>query len=129
MPVFVYGTLMEGGCRHSYMTGSRFLGRAQTMPEYRLFNCGSYPAMVRSSQGVAIQGELWEVSADCLSVLDEVEGVSEQLYEREAIDVTLLSPGDGEALSLVRAWTYLYVRSTQSMADLGDHWRHELENA
>lgn len=113
--LFVYGTLKRGGCRESAMAGQRFLGAVRTAPEYRLFHCGDYPALVRDANGVAIEGELWEVDGECLAKLDEIEGVPMRLYERAPI--SLLPPHDGEHVE-----TYFYLRSVNGLRDCGPRW-------
>lgn len=112
--LFVYGTLKRGFCRAGFLAGQKFLGEVQTEPLYRMYNCGSYPGLRAESPGLAIQGELWEVDAECLMRLDVEEGVDEELYERRAIQ---LSPHreDVEA--------YFYLRSVAGMPDCGDCWQ------
>jgi len=117
IPLFVYGTLKRGDVRAPLLEGQRFLGETATVPLYRLFNTGSYPAMVEAQplalDGVSIRGELWRVDRACLARLDVEEGVDEGLYERRLIELD-----DGQ-----RAWTYLFLHSIQGMADCGAHWR------
>ncbi|WP_437203107.1 gamma-glutamylcyclotransferase family protein [Planctomicrobium sp. SH664] len=86
--VFVYGTLKRGFCRHSALVGERFVGTARTQPLYRMVNLGTYPGLFRVSQeGLSIVGEVWDVSAECLSRLDEIEGIAEGEYCREPIQL------------------------------------------
>ena len=116
MIVFVYGTLKRGGCRHHHLGEAEFLGTASTMPDFRLFDCGEYPGMVRSESGLSIEGELWRIDRKQISELDDVEGVDLGLYERVEIKV------QDESLQVIFAWTYLYLRSTHGMPDLGTRW-------
>ena len=113
--LFVYGTLKRGGRREFAVAGQRFLGTARTYPAYRLYHCGDYPALVRDSDGVSIEGEVWEVDARCLAKLDEIEGVSMRLYERAAI--SLLPPHDAEPVE-----SYFYLRSVKGLRDCGPRW-------
>lgn len=83
--VFVYGTLKRGDCRHRYLAGSHFCGRAVTAPGYRLFDLGSFPGLVESTTGACVEGELYRVTAPLLRVLDEVEAVADQLFARRLI--------------------------------------------
>jgi gamma-glutamylaminecyclotransferase len=121
--IFVYGTLMRGQCRAHVLRDQRSLGLARTEPQYLLYETGSYPAMVRSKQGVEVEGEVWEVSIDCLDILDGIEGVPD-LYSREP--VRLKDP----PLQDVQA--YLYRQPTTGMALCGKRWAPTLgplENA
>jgi gamma-glutamylcyclotransferase (GGCT)/AIG2-like uncharacterized protein YtfP len=114
--LFVYGTLKRGDSRSRFLHGQRFLGEGCTLPNCRLYNCGSYPALVRDDHdGRAIEGEVWDVDAACLKTLDEVEGTSEGLYLRALIE--LESPFDGQRIE-----TYLYAGSTKGLADCGCRW-------
>ena len=84
--VFVYGSLKRGFELHEYVADQRFIGVAKTVRAYELYDCGSYPAMVRSDRdGSAVAGEVYEVTPQCLAVLDEVEGVSLNLYLPEKV--------------------------------------------
>jgi len=85
--VFVYGTLMRGGCRNTVLVAEKFVRVAQTVPRYRLYDCGSYPGLVESEPGVAIEGEVWSVSNECLARLDDIECVPDGLYERRLIEL------------------------------------------
>lgn len=114
--LFVYGTLKRGHCRSDVLAGQRFLGLARTAARYRLFDCGDYPGLVESpDDGVAVEGEVWEVDDACLTVLDEIEGVAVKLYERCLI--TLQPP---HAADEVHA--YFYRRDTAGLRDGGGCW-------
>jgi gamma-glutamylcyclotransferase (GGCT)/AIG2-like uncharacterized protein YtfP len=78
--LFTYGTLMTGQRRNLYLTrdGAQCLGNARTAPRYALFRplLADYPCMVEDERrGDAVEGELWEVSEQCLESLDYVEGI------------------------------------------------------
>jgi gamma-glutamylcyclotransferase (GGCT)/AIG2-like uncharacterized protein YtfP len=75
--LFVYGTLMRGGPRHRTLAGQRFLGAARTLPRYALFDLGAYPGLIHDAGGQAIHGELYEVEAALIPLLDRVEGAPE----------------------------------------------------
>jgi hypothetical protein len=49
MRLFTYGTLKRGHQLHGHLAAQSYLGDAQTLPEFRLLNCGWYPALVESS--------------------------------------------------------------------------------
>ena len=114
--IFVYGTLKRGDVRAWLLDGQLYRGKAKTLPNYRLFNTGDYPALVEAAPlglpGRAIIGELWRVDDDCLARLDEEEGVDEGLYERRMIELT----------DTQHAWTYVYLQPVDGMDDCGDAW-------
>jgi gamma-glutamylcyclotransferase (GGCT)/AIG2-like uncharacterized protein YtfP len=73
--LFVYGTLMRGGCRHHALADQVFLGSALTRPWYLLYDLGEHPGMVfPATGGRAVKGELYEVEAARLPLLEELEG-------------------------------------------------------
>jgi len=87
--LFLYGTLMTGQLRNRYLTeeGALYLREARTAPRYSLFRplLTDYPCLVEDKrQGVSVEGELWEVSDECLKGLDKVEGVP-HLFQRRQI--------------------------------------------
>jgi gamma-glutamylcyclotransferase (GGCT)/AIG2-like uncharacterized protein YtfP len=115
MHVFVYGTLKRGQPRHRFLAGQNFISAALTRPLYRMFNVGDYPALVQRADGRSIEGELWEVDETCVNTLDGVEGSDVGLYVRA--EVELLPPFDR-----LSAFTYLYQRSVEGLADCGSRW-------
>jgi gamma-glutamylcyclotransferase (GGCT)/AIG2-like uncharacterized protein YtfP len=95
--LFVYGTLMRGGCRHALLDKQSFLGEARTLPLYALHDLGAYPGMVAQHEGgQAIWGELYAVARTMLPALDETEG---------APTLFRLAPVKLEGGN---AWAYLY---------------------
>jgi len=117
--IFVYGTLKQGFCRASFLANQQFLADALTAPRYALFDCGDYPALVQDPiAGSRIQGELWRVDVPGLALLDEVEGVDEQLYIRETIE--LETPVLTETVQ-----AYLYLRDVSRLPRLGDCWTRQ----
>lgn len=119
--VFVYGTLMRGECRHEALAGQTFVGRATTQPHYRLYNCGSYPALVEvaAGSGNRIEGEVWRISAGCLARLDEIEGVAEGLYERGPVALEVSPVGNQVDEQVV---AYFYRQDVSEFEDLGTGW-------
>jgi gamma-glutamylaminecyclotransferase len=113
--LFVYGTLKRGEPRHRYLAGQTLIASVATVPAYRLFSVGDYPALVRRDNGHSIEGELWEVDEACLRVLDQVEGVEQGLYAREPIEV--LPPHDGANVA-----TYVYRLSVDGLPDCCTRW-------
>lgn len=114
--LFIYGTLKRGQPRHAALSRQTFVAEVRTAPAYRMFNAGTYPALVEAEQGVAVEGELWAVSETCLRELDVIEGVAERLYARRP--VLLQSPHDD-----VVAETYLYLQNIAGFRDCGSRWR------
>jgi gamma-glutamylaminecyclotransferase len=84
MTLFVYGTLMCGGVRHRVLAGQRFLGDARTRPHYALYDLGAYPGLVYRAEGRAIHGELYEIGAGLIELLDDIEGAP-SLFRLEAV--------------------------------------------
>jgi len=113
--LFVYGTLKRGHRLNRHLDGQSYLGEGQTLPEFRLLNCGWYPALVESNEGRSIRGEVWQVNEETLQRLDEVEDVGSGLYERR--EISLLAPFDDAA-----AITYVYLQDVTGLADCGDEW-------
>jgi gamma-glutamylcyclotransferase (GGCT)/AIG2-like uncharacterized protein YtfP/lysophospholipase L1-like esterase len=113
--IFFYGTLKRGGCRSHVLRGQRFAGEAKTVAKYRMYNTGSYPALVEDEDGLEVEGEVWEVDDECLQVVDAIEAVPD-LYERKPVSLT--GPGmDGVE-------TYIYRRSVDGLPDCGGRWEH-----
>lgn len=118
--IFVYGTLKRGFCRAHFLTGQLFLGDARTLPQYRMFDCGTYPGLkFVESGGLSIVGELWSVDDECLAQLDREEGVDERLYARQGIQLVELVPVDGSP-ELIEA--YFYLPSVSEFPDCGECW-------
>jgi gamma-glutamylcyclotransferase (GGCT)/AIG2-like uncharacterized protein YtfP len=115
--LFVYGTLMRGGVRHPVLANQRSLGEACTQPYYALFDLGAYPGLVhRAVQGRAVSGELYEVAASMVPLLDRIEGAP-SLYRLETV---LIEGRGGEVFA------YLYQGDTRGCplcAD--DRWTNE----
>ena len=114
--IFVYGTLKRGDVRSRALAGQTFLGECRTQPLYRLWDCGDYPALTQAGEnGRSIEGELYDVDAECLSRLDDVEGVDDGLYSRDV--VRLLPPRDRQ-----RVEAYFYRLPVEGLPDCGERW-------
>lgn len=113
--VFVYGSLKRGYALHQLLEAQTFAGEASTLPLYHIFDIGRYPGLVEWPDGIAIQGEVYQVNADCLAVLDDAEGVSEGCYARRSI--RLQSPFDQDP---VHAWFWLH--PITGLRDCGPRW-------
>jgi gamma-glutamylaminecyclotransferase len=95
LPLFVYGSLKRGQANHGALKGARFLGVARTAEAFGLREIDGYPALVPGGQ--AIVGELYELSIQQSSELDEFEG---EQYERREI---ALANGGAAIAYLARA--------------------------
>ena len=74
--LFVYGTLKRGFANHHLMAGQDFIGEGVTLPHYRVLDLGPHPGLIADeANGLAVKGELWAVSDECLARLDEFEEV------------------------------------------------------
>ena len=113
--IFVYGSLKRGYALHHILEGQAFRGLARTCRLYRIFDLGSYPGLVDWPEGLAVEGEVYEVDTECLKRLDEAEGVDEGLYARRAIK--LQSPFEEFEAS---AWFWL--DRVAGLRDCGTTW-------
>ncbi|MEO2035247.1 MAG: gamma-glutamylcyclotransferase family protein [Planctomycetaceae bacterium] len=116
--LFVYGTLKRGFSRHKTLQDQQFICCAATVPTCRLFDCGSYPGLLESSDGISVHGELYEVDAQCLLRCDAIEGVAEGLYIRKLIDVVSIDDASYGAT----AWAYFYQKLTVNLPECGCDW-------
>ena len=91
--VFVYGTLKRGLYNHRLLErgNARFMGEVRTKraQHVMLLADAGYPYLVKSTTDDArvIDGELYSVDDDTLTLLDELEEVSSGMYTRETIEV------------------------------------------
>jgi len=109
--VFVYGTLKRGRENHHWLAGQRFITEARTRPLYRLYDMGGYPGMIRDENGVAVEGEIWEVDESGLARLDVLEDIEGGEYERVPLEL------EGQ-----RVEGYLYLRDVSGRPDVGGCW-------
>lgn len=111
--LFVYGSLKSGFCNNNLLQNSFFVCPAKTHPFYRMYGCGNLPALVKEANGIAIEGELWNIKKKAFRILDAFEGVNIYLYRREVI--LLAEP-------CVLAHTYLFCRAINNLPDCGSVW-------
>tara|TARA_R110002096_G_scaffold403766_3_gene601352 strand:+ start:60636 stop:61019 length:384 start_codon:yes stop_codon:yes gene_type:complete len=114
--LFVYGSLKRGFSNHFYLANAEWVGNAQTKPGYRMFDYGGYPAAIVDSGGYSIKGELWRVSDDCLTLIDELEGIDEGLYKRATAS---LEPPFADQEGVIM---YHYLLETRELPDVGGEW-------
>ncbi len=123
--LFVYGSLKRGFSNHHFLQGQTFLGEARTLPVYRMFDYGGFPALVSATaDGMAIEGEIWQIDGACLAKIDELECVDHGLYERTTAK---LAPPHHK---LEGAILYRYLRDVSRLPDAGVVWEptRELKN-
>ena len=113
--VFVYGTLKRGGENHGWIEQQQFVAEACTAPLYRMVDLGGYPGMVRSADGISIQGEVWNVDEAGLTRLDVLEDTEGGEYERVAVQL------EGE-FAEKRVEGYIYLRSIEGRREVGERW-------
>ena len=137
MLVFVYGTLKSGFSRNHALNGQRYLGTAQTEPEYGMYAYGGFPGMVDKSQAdqsqvqasSSIYGELYEVDEECVKSLDKIECVDSDLFERKPINLKELHltrlplfQNTFDFIEKRQAYAYIFRRSVAGCADCGSFW-------
>lgn len=113
--VFVYGTLKRGGENHGWIAKQRFIAAARTLPLYRMYDLGGYPGMIEAADGLAIQGEIWEVDEAGLTQLDVLEDTDGGEYERVLVQL------EGE-FATQRIEGYRYLHSIEGRRDVGACW-------
>lgn len=127
--VFTYGTLLRGEPNHRLLESSPFVGEAHVWDEgFDMRDLGPYPAVTEGGDGPsAIQGELYEVSAQTMQALDRLEGVNPKnpespkrcLYYRKRVNIKQKQGG------IVLAWIYLMTQDkagSRPIIEDGD-WR------
>jgi gamma-glutamylcyclotransferase (GGCT)/AIG2-like uncharacterized protein YtfP len=91
-----------------------------TTPFYRLYNTGSFPALVNDGNGTSIIGELWEVDDDLMNYLDRIEGVHFGMYAREEVEIM----SDGVVPPIPKPIiAYVFQMDTEGMDDCGSSWK------
>jgi gamma-glutamylaminecyclotransferase len=114
--VFVYGTLKRGCSNHAQMAGQTFVGEARTVPGFRLYDLGGYPAIVALPEDRAgVTGEVWSVDPTALQRLDRFEGVHEGLYRREPLP--LQAPFAGQTVH-----AYVSALDVTGRREVGSTW-------
>ena len=118
--LFVYGTLMRGGCRHRVLANQRFVGEAVTVSDYKLLDLDEYPGLIEILQteqvGVAVHGELYEIAEPQWLSLDQVEGVDIGLYSRAPVR---LQPPYADWPT----FGYLFLGDSTVAPDAGTRWQ------
>lgn len=102
--IFVYGTLMLGGCFNRYLPFKGFKGLGH-IKEFDMWNVGgSYPAITHGTG--TVRGELYSINSRIRDQLDIIEGEG-RLYAREPVDVYLDTGG------MTQAGVYVFIDSPE----------------
>jgi gamma-glutamylcyclotransferase (GGCT)/AIG2-like uncharacterized protein YtfP len=129
VPVFVYGTLKKGERAHNKLDNSKFIGTAELQPEYKLLNCGRYPALVKASNGTNhVPGEIYEVTRSVLKNLHEYEGVSSGLFYFDFLSLNSIEVVNEPESNLTKkmfnrglVFGYLFGNQKINLPEI-DHW-------
>ena len=122
--VFVYGSLKSGGDirgLNQFGDGAAIIGKTRTKyPDYEMVDLGAFPGLLKGES--VIIGEVWELDADALYVLDGMEGFDREKVNWEEKGVNV--PNFGDAVkgnfytrtiiptSQGRAWIYFLSEET-----------------
>jgi gamma-glutamylcyclotransferase (GGCT)/AIG2-like uncharacterized protein YtfP len=129
VPVFVYGTLKKGERAYSKLKGSKLIAMAELQPEYKLINCGRYPALIKAKNGTnAVPGEIYEVSKEVLQNIHDYEGVSSGLFYFDYLSLGEIEIVNQPESNLTRmmlnrnlAFGYLYGNQNVNLPEI-EHW-------
>ena len=112
--LFVYGTLKSDGRANHFMQSGQLLGEAVTEPSFQLYSAGWFPIMKSVSDGIAIEGELWELPENVISRIDSYEGSG---FRKNIIK--LQEPYRGKTVL-----AYLYKDSVGDLPEIGHKWEN-----
>lgn len=118
-PLFVYGSLKEGFPNFHVNKGRRLPGEFRTLQPYPLYLAGGrLPCLLPApGEGLQVQGQLFEVTADALALMDALERVGEPGgYQRELIEVQRIDATDAQAVS-----AFVYLQSRAMLDAEGTH--------
>jgi gamma-glutamylaminecyclotransferase len=106
IPLFVFGTLKRGFPLHDQgLRQARFIGVYRTVAPYPMFVAGPWFAPMLLNQpgaGRQVKGELYEVDAARLALLDALESVGQPGNLRVIVAVEALESGVARS-----AWIYM----------------------
>ena len=129
VPVFVYGTLKKGERAYNKLKGSKLIAMAELQPEYKLINCGRYPALIKAKNGTnAVPGEIYEVSKEVLQNIHDYEGVSSGLFYFDYLSLgeieVVNQPESNLTIMMLNrnlAFGYLYGNQNVNLPEI-EHW-------
>jgi gamma-glutamylcyclotransferase (GGCT)/AIG2-like uncharacterized protein YtfP len=106
-PLFVYGTLKNGGHNHRFLGNCRFLGEAETVLSFPFQHIEVYPV---PGKGHRVQGEVWVPrDASAWRALDQLEG-HPTYYRRLKTQVEIkIKNQDGVTNKIIETWIYFYM--------------------
>ena len=120
MPMlFVYGSLKEGFPNFHVNQGRRVSGEFRTVQTYPLYLiAGRLPCLLSApGEGLHVQGQLFEVSADALARMDALERVGQPGgYMREPITVQRIDTAESAPLA-----AFVYLQSRAMLDTAGTH--------
>ena len=115
MLVAVYGTLRKGLNNHALLKHADYVGKYETLPEYKMVDLGPYPGLLENGN-TSITMEVYKISDITLKNVDNLEGydpdsTTHHFYERIIIDTPF-----------GKAFTYLYKAGCNNaeIVDTGD---------
>ena len=105
----VYGTLRDTCSNNGLLGSSKYIGRFETDPEYKMVDLGAYPGIMPGGT-TPILMEVYEIDEPTLKRVDQLEGYNaadseHTFYERVAIPTPY---GD--------AFTYIYKAGSDGAA-------------
>lgn len=117
MLIAVYGTLRKGLNNDYLLKNAEYIGKYETLPEYKMVDLGQYPGLLNNGT-TSITMEVYEIDDITLGEVDSLEGYvpgnsTHTFYERVIIETPF---GQG--------YTYLYKgnRDGADIVELGD-WK------
>lgn len=128
--LFVYGNSKRDFPQHHLLHKSKFLGLAQTVPKYQLYQVSWFPALVETSNNsVSVCGELFEVAEESIFLLNSIYNLGQNFFRQEEIEIQDLNLVNyplyldtWEALNNKKAWTYIFAKSEKGHIPRGDFW-------
>ena len=123
--LFVYGTLMQGECRHGALAPAGVRNIRPAIAPGRLLDCGAWPGMVRAvEEAEQVRGEVVRVADLEMAVrcLDRVEGFrgfgrGGSLFVRRVVQVA-----EGRKAGAL-AWTYRLAAPAGELVIASGSWR------
>ncbi len=115
IPIFVYGSLKQGGFLHDVLEGHAYLGVGQTHVEkFWMEDAESFPCVFELQHGMKgmhqmkgrIQGELYVVDPLTMLELDRIES-NGKMYKRRKVYCKALDQGTQLLRPSVQAWMYI----------------------
>jgi len=103
------------------LESSYFIGDAVTKPNYQLYSCGSFPALISGSNKVS--GELYGISDFTKMQLDSYEGVHDDFYflDKIKLEKIILHSFDNYNILEKPIYAYIYKGSLNGFRKI-DEW-------